>query len=83
MSFEDQVNAFKEALKDGKNDIHRECASIMFDVKYEDVTASQRAQAKNENFPYLYLMNLNFEAARKAMLARAEIYAEARRRKGS
>ena len=35
-------------------DIHRTVAAEIFGVKYDDVTHTQRACAKSENYIYLY-----------------------------
>ncbi len=45
--------AFVEAFTRGV-DVHRQTASVIFEVAVEDVTPSQRAQAKTINFATLY-----------------------------
>ncbi len=43
------VQAFQQGM-----DIHKQTASVIFTVKYEDVTKEQRGQAKTINFATLY-----------------------------
>jgi DNA polymerase I len=45
--------AFVTAFRDGR-DVHRQTASVIFDVPLESVTGDQRARAKTINFATLY-----------------------------
>jgi DNA polymerase-1 len=60
------VTAFTEGV-----DVHKQTASVIFDVGIEDVTAEMRAQAKTINFATLYGQG-DFSLARSLGIPRAE-----------
>ncbi len=60
------VTAFTEGI-----DVHRQTASVIFDVPVDDVTAEQRAQAKTVNFATLYGQG-PFSLARQLGITRDE-----------
>ena len=60
------VRAFREGI-----DVHRQTASVIFDVPLDDVTAKQRGQAKTINFATLYGQGA-FSLARQLGIGRDE-----------
>jgi len=60
------VTAFTQGI-----DVHRQTASVIFDVPVEDVTAGQRGQAKTVNFATLYGQG-PFSLARQLGISREE-----------
>jgi DNA polymerase-1 len=60
------VTAFTEGI-----DVHRQTASVIFDVPIEDVSPEQRAQAKTVNFATLYGQG-PFSLARQLGISREE-----------
>jgi DNA polymerase-1 len=60
------VTAFTRGI-----DVHRQTASVIFDVPVEDVSAGQRAQAKTVNFATLYGQG-PFSLARQLGISREE-----------
>lgn len=63
-------DAFVQAFKRGV-DVHRQTASVIFDVAIEDVTPEMRAQAKTVNFATLYGQG-PFSLARQLGITRDE-----------
>ena len=63
------VSAFREGI-----DVHRQTASVIFDVEVEDVTAAMRAQAKTINFATLYGQGA-FSLGRQLGISREEAQA--------
>ena len=60
------VTAFQQGI-----DVHRQTASVIFDVAIDDVTAAMRAQAKTINFATLYGQG-SFSLARQLGIGRDE-----------
>ncbi len=60
------VRAFREGI-----DVHKQTASVIFDVPLEDVTSDMRARAKTINFATLYGQG-DFSLARQLGIARGE-----------
>ncbi len=63
------VRAFREGI-----DVHRQTASVIFDVDVEEVTAAMRAQAKTINFATLYGQGA-FSLGRQLGISREEAQA--------